>query len=335
LSLHSDKRVEFHEAEPVPPLGLKLPKKPATVCNPTSRASEDDLVDPLEAATQEFGGGKGVNCVRPFPLSHMVGGFSARGTTPDDSTHSGSGLTRSPKSPEKLAMPERKKEQDRPVLIKYQRGEHSPGSMAGELQDFSAGLPSAFKCRTPTCVSFLPGKDIAENHSFLRAIVENNPLPSKASSRCLTQRQGHGQSLERLNHPCKCPIVLIVDDTEINKIVISGMLSRLGVLHMEASNGLEALEVLKRQNENKHCHCAGIKLVLMDCSMPVMNGFEATAEIRRMIEAQEMAPTTVIAVTAYEGTSIEQECKDSGMVEYLNKPVNIERLVQCLHKYLD
>ena len=333
LTLKSERKIRVDKQDLQPLLNLKL-LQPLNASPPISGQSPENEPEHLEITTHEFLALPDINSVRPFPLSHMVGGFSARGTTPDDVTRSTDGPRQSPcvKLSKKKGWPDCK---DKPVLIKYERGELSPSSQTEELSHFSARLPSTRQLGSPTSVAFLPGKDIAETHSFLRAIVKNQPVRPPASAGFSPPRRRYDQTMAGLNHPCKCPIVLIVDDTEINKIVLSGMLTRLGLLHIEASNGAEAIDLLKDHNEEGHCHCAGIKLVLMDCGMPIMDGFEATTEIKRMIQAKTIAPTTIVAVTAYESSTIEQECKDAGMTEVINKPVSIERLIQCLHDYLD
>ena len=326
--------------DPVPALGLRPPDGPV-VRTKSPRHMSDDELDRMGPTTQEFGSERHVHPIRLFCRSHMEGGFSARGTTAKDTSNPAEGMTlgstfqtrNSPLEFKNEVPKEPQEGLDKPLLIACERGDHSAGNVGSQKGGFSDRLGPEPKSPTRTAFSFLPGKDIAENRDFLRALVEND-LPGPCLSTRPSQRQPYGQSMTHLNHPCKCPIVLIVDDTEINKIVLSGMLSRLGILHVEACNGLEALDVLREHNGDKRCQCSGIQLVLMDCGMPVMNGFEATQEIQQMVERKEITPTKVVAVTAYEGASIEQECKEAGMVEYLNKPVSVERLQQCLHDYL-
>ena len=334
LTFKSDKSLGVAKEEVVPLIGLKFLQPPRVTLRLKRNLAEEDL-DRLANATQEFVAERDINSVRPFPLNHMVGGFSARGTTPSDAPSSPPPLKPNLKKSKKKGLLECEEEQEKPLLIRCDRGEHSPGSFSRDQEDRTARVLGGPNISSPTSVSFVPGKDIAENRRFLRALVDKSPVRGTKLAGERTQRRVYDQSMAYLNHPCRCAVVLLVDDTEINKIVLSGMLSRLGILHVEACNGLEALEILKEHNGSNHCYCAGIRLVLMDCGMPVMNGFEATQEIKRMIEQKEISPTSVVAVTSYEGATIEQECKDAGMDEYLNKPVSIERLQQCLHDHLD
>jgi CheY-like chemotaxis protein len=100
---------------------------------------------------------------------------------------------------------------------------------------------------------------------------------------------------------------LLVEDNPVNQKVAARMLKRLD-LHVEvAANGLEALERLE---------VGSFDLVLMDCQMPVMDGFEATREIRR-----RGWDLPVVALTASAMKGDEERCRASGMTDFLSKPV--------------
>ncbi len=197
--------------------------------------------------------------------------------------------------------------------------------------EFADILATPDKSRQITALSFLPGKDLLQNKEFLQdqvmKLTKQKSFPGRHAKRV------YHQSMLHLNHPCKCPIVLIVDDNEINKIALSGMLQRFGLICLESSNGAEALNVLRRENRKKNC-CDGIRLVLMDYDMPVMNGITASREIRRMTQAGEIKGTVVVAVTAYQGVSIEKECLAAGMKEFVPKPVEIDKLFDCIERNL-
>jgi CheY-like chemotaxis protein len=334
-----DKEDPDPEPEPdirecVPPLILR-PRPPCDSPQTRLKQPHEDEHERLETPTQKFITDRDINAVRQFSQHHTIAGLCALETLPPIIENRVEGRRPCPKKSKMQVLYEGQKDPEKPLLITFRRPERSPNASSRDLLGLPGLMPGTMKCSSPTSVSFIPGKDIAENRSFLQAFVEVDPGKRQASSQSVRQSFTSDQGISNLNYPCKCPIVLIVDDTEINKIVLSGMLSRLDLQHLEACNGLEALEVLREQNRPERCSCLGIKLVLMDCGMPVMNGFDATSEIVRMIEQHEITSTTVVAVTAYEGATIEQECKDAGMAEYINKPVTLERLLQCLHKYLD
>jgi signal transduction histidine kinase/ActR/RegA family two-component response regulator len=114
--------------------------------------------------------------------------------------------------------------------------------------------------------------------------------------------------------------ILAVDDNAVNLKVIQAILQKLGCQCVTATNGVEALEALSE---------AAFSAVMMDCQMPVMDGFEATAEIRRR-EGRELH-TPVIAVTANAMDCDRERCLAAGMDAYLSKPVSLAKLKDILH----
>jgi CheY-like chemotaxis protein len=104
------------------------------------------------------------------------------------------------------------------------------------------------------------------------------------------------------------------------------MLRRLGAATYEAANGQEALEaVMSRvQGGERSFHC-----ILMDCQMPVMDGYEACKALRD-IENKGMQRTCIIALTANAMASDEQKCLHAGMDAFLTKPINQEYMVQII-----
>jgi CheY-like chemotaxis protein len=108
-----------------------------------------------------------------------------------------------------------------------------------------------------------------------------------------------------------CPSVLIVDDNNFNLVVLESMLKKSNISCDKAANGQIALDKIV-QSQRRKC-CAPYALVLMDCNMPVMDGYEATERIVRMIDAKEIVPTTVVGVTAYTSSEHLENCIRSGM----------------------
>jgi PAS domain S-box-containing protein len=116
--------------------------------------------------------------------------------------------------------------------------------------------------------------------------------------------------------------VLIVDDNHINRLVVVRMLEKMGLNSDIACNGLEAVEAVKNGKYS---------LVLMDCLMPVMDGFTATKEIRKLASSVNMP---IIAMTANSQRSSEKACQEAGMDDFLEKPMHLEDLLGLLRKYL-
>ena len=113
--------------------------------------------------------------------------------------------------------------------------------------------------------------------------------------------------------------VLLVEDNTVNQKVARKYLEKLGVTSDLACNGCEAVEAWER---------SGHDLILMDCQMPVMDGFEATREIRRRERGGRRVP--IIALTANALASDRKTCLDAGMDEHLPKPLELESLASCL-----
>jgi signal transduction histidine kinase/DNA-binding response OmpR family regulator len=120
--------------------------------------------------------------------------------------------------------------------------------------------------------------------------------------------------------------LLVVDDNPTNQFVLAAMLERLGHRVEVASDGREALESLRRHRYDA---------VLMDCNMPVMDGYAATRAIRdRQATGPGATPpeVRVIGVTAYALRGDREKCLAAGMDDYLSKPVTLERLRLCLRR---
>jgi len=119
--------------------------------------------------------------------------------------------------------------------------------------------------------------------------------------------------------------VLLVEDNEINQKVASTMLALFGVDYHVASGGAEALEAIDDTSYD---------LILMDCQMPGMDGFETTRVIRDDEQERHIEPSIIVALTANAMEGDRQRCLDSGMDDYLAKPINMSSIEQVLQRWL-
>ena len=115
--------------------------------------------------------------------------------------------------------------------------------------------------------------------------------------------------------------LLIVEDNPVNMMVVQSVLGKLGYEHVDtAQDGLSAVE---KAAQDKY------DLILMDCQMPKMDGYEATQRLREL-----GVKTPIVAMTAHALSGDREKCLAAGMDDYLTKPVVVDRLVACLDQWL-
>ncbi len=169
--------------------------------------------------------------------------------------------------------------------------------MGGDvLVSSTPGVGSTFTLQVPVAISEAGTAVVQE--AAVRANTEEHPLPDLHSLR-----------------------VLLAEDNSINQKVALKMLEKLGCHADLAADGVEAVEMALRTDYD---------LVLMDCEMPRMSGFEATAEILRRRNGGH-APA-IIALTAHAIVGYQQRCLAAGMKGYLHKPLTKKELLEVLRQ---
>ena len=122
--------------------------------------------------------------------------------------------------------------------------------------------------------------------------------------------------------------ILLVEDNELNSEIAAEILNEYGFLVDTAENGAEAVEKVKNSKPGSY------DLVLMDVQMPVMNGYEATKQIRAL-DNPALAGITILAMTANAFDEDKKKALECGMDGFLSKPIVIEELISILQKNLD
>ncbi|MDA3912068.1 MAG: PAS domain S-box protein [Bacteroidales bacterium] len=117
-------------------------------------------------------------------------------------------------------------------------------------------------------------------------------------------------------------IVLIVDDVPSNRFLLNSYLAELNLTILEAENGAEAVEIVRQQKPD---------IILMDLRMPIMNGLDATKEIKQIPSRKD---TPIIAVTASSMHFEDKDIKASGFDGFLDKPVSRSQIINELTKYI-
>jgi CheY-like chemotaxis protein/HPt (histidine-containing phosphotransfer) domain-containing protein len=119
-------------------------------------------------------------------------------------------------------------------------------------------------------------------------------------------------------------IILVVDDQEVNRMIMRLQVRAAGLPTEVCADGAAAVARVA---------AGGIRLVLMDCQMPIMDGYEATRAIRQA-EAGTIRHLPIIAVTAHDTEENRQRCLDVGMDDFLAKPLTREQLLVVLRRWL-
>jgi PAS domain S-box-containing protein len=125
-------------------------------------------------------------------------------------------------------------------------------------------------------------------------------------------------------HPPLGLLVLVAEDNLINQKVASHLIRKLGCTVQVVADGKEAVEMVRM---------APYDVVFMDCAMPTMDGFQATAAIRYWESNSRHVP--IIALTAHAMSGFSEKCLQAGMDGYLSKPIRIEDLRRILHSIRD
>ena len=119
---------------------------------------------------------------------------------------------------------------------------------------------------------------------------------------------------------------LLVEDNEFNQMITRSMLKKMGISTVDiAENGQKALELFKKNYYD---------FIIMDCQMPIMDGFEATLKIREIERERNLFPTKIIALSAQVSDKIRARCKVTGMDFYLSKPIKPALLKETLVKII-
>lgn len=138
--------------------------------------------------------------------------------------------------------------------------------------------------------------------------------PGSLTTNELHRTENHEEEL-------KNKTILIVEDNDINRLVVSSILNRKGARLLEAVNGLEALELLKTES---------VDCILMDVQMPKMNGYECTIAIRKELKLS----TPIIGLSANAINTEINKCIEVGMNDYIVKPFAEKKLISSINKLL-
>lgn len=180
----------------------------------------------------------------------------------------------------------------------------------------------------------LSASEIYQDQLQLRQLNINTilrkPVSGKALFHELTALLGHTSVSLAEVKPNAPPVdkfnhlrVLVAEDNAVNRMVIKGLLSKLKIQPEFAENGQLAYDAVRKAEKP-------YDLILMDCEMPEMDGFEATRSIREFESQRNLTQTTIVALTAHALQEHRDAVFASGMNYYLSKPVTLNSLVGVL-----
>ena len=121
------------------------------------------------------------------------------------------------------------------------------------------------------------------------------------------------------------PVILVADDDPTHQLVIKAVLKKAGYRVSAAPDGKGAVELFAQARPD---------IVLMDCQMPILDGFQATQAIRQLESNSNDQPVIIIAVTGNTAVGDRDKCVAAGMDDYLSKPFTGEQLCDVISKYL-
>lgn len=115
--------------------------------------------------------------------------------------------------------------------------------------------------------------------------------------------------------------VLVAEDNEVNQKLVSSILTKSGISYRIVSNGQEAIKMYENES---------FDLILMDCQMPIMDGFAATEKIREIEKNKSRKRVPIIAITANAMKGDREKCIGKGMDDFLSKPFRMSELLDII-----
>jgi CheY-like chemotaxis protein len=182
-------------------------------------------------------------------------------------------------------------------------------------------------CPPPSLVFLRPLKTDATAAPAVHAeCVINKPVKAAVLLRTLQELSQDGtppaSNPSTADRPAQINCrVLVADDNEVNQMLVTHLLRRMGAKFHSVANGIEALQALR---------VTDFDVVLMDCQMPEMDGYEATRLLRRPETLCKNPDIPVIALTANALATDRARCLGAGMTDYLSKPLDRARLEHAL-----
>jgi signal transduction histidine kinase/CheY-like chemotaxis protein len=203
----------------------------------------------------------------------------------------------------------------------------------GKPQDWLTALSNQLEPNQRVLLLYPPQSEYPVLAPTLRLTTLPLPLllgPLRDALHRLYQPSGSGPAdatvLDRGATPPRSRI-LIAEDNPVSQMVVSSLLRKRGYEVTIAENGRRAVTAYSETP-------SAVQLILMDCEMPELDGFQASQQIRRLEAEQGLTPVPIIALTAHVLDDHRQQGREAGMDDFIGKPLDSEQLYACLDRFL-
>ncbi|CAD8096461.1 unnamed protein product [Paramecium primaurelia] len=190
---------------------------------------------------------------------------------------------------------------------------------------------------------FINNKDLKEksikrrkksSFSISEIDIQSNKRPNTLISRLIQREEQEiemEEKFENLQFPCQCARILSVDDDLFNQKALQVIIGQMGFRLLIAYNGYQAIELIQ-STEKCSEYCRLFHFILMDCQMPIMDGWTTTKILMDLIRDKIIPDIPIIGLTAFNSAEDINRCLEVGMRDVLTKPLNINQLKQVLLK---
>ncbi|KAM7216447.1 hypothetical protein V8F06_008160 [Rhypophila decipiens] len=172
--------------------------------------------------------------------------------------------------------------------------------------------PQSLFAKSPE-IADLPDRHVRDNYEYFPLTAEPGAVETPRSTDPPTAKQQH--------------MMLLVEDNEINLRLLSTFVRKINYTYDTAVNGLEALTAVQVAPKP-------YDIIIMDISMPIMDGLEATREIRKLEKARRQKPALIIALTGLGSAASQKEAFDSGVNIFMTKPVRFKDMRKLLDEWV-
>jgi CheY-like chemotaxis protein len=212
-----------------------------------------------------------------------------------------------------------------PPTLNFKMAGHmaSRGTSKKDLDDST----SVHTC--PTKIGCLTDNSLKSIGSETEILFKDSSVKKNSEAASRTPSLVNLWSSTQANTRGKAKSVLIVDDNPFNLLIATNYIEELGYFVQTAFSGKEAIEKAKQSKKDGH----NIKFILMDCQMPVMDGYETAQALNDMMKRKEIPKVPILAWTVLDSGKDVNRCYKSGMAGYLPKPSSQDALLDALSMF--